>query len=53
MTDDEIRDTYEELSEDEAFEAFNSDSTDPDQIERVLGEGVMRSYSLWTYLHIK
>jgi hypothetical protein len=40
---------YEELSEDEFFDS----DPDPDQVERVLGSGVLNDYMQWIYLHIK
>ena len=53
MTTDEIKATWDELSEAEAFEAFDADSVDNATIVRVLGENVADDYSGWQYINIK
>ena len=49
MTDEELKEAYEETEENEFFES----NPDADQVERVLGARVLRDYMDWIYLHIK
>ena len=53
MSDDEIRDTWEELSTDEAFEAFDCEGSEPDVVERVLGKIAAIDYGNWIYTNLK
>ena len=53
MTPAEILSTYAELSQAEAFEAFEAASVDYGDIEAVLGEKVVRELSNWVYFNVK
>lgn len=49
----EIYETYQDLPQHEAFEAFASNSVDPDLIEGLLGEDVLDDYATWQYFNLK
>lgn len=53
MTLEEIRDSYEDLSENEFFEHMDAESVEVDDIKAALGGGVVNEYMQWIYLNIK
>ncbi len=55
MDANEIYETYRDLPEDEAFEAFEAADVQCDFIERIkpLGKDVADSYLSWMYRNIK
>lgn len=53
MTQIEIKNAYEEMSENEFFEHMDAHSVDSDLIEAALGISVVNEYMQWIYLHIK
>lgn len=53
MDDKEIFDAYDELSEHEAFEVFNANDVDIDDIALTLGRDVAHCYLKWIYASLK
>ncbi len=53
MKDNEIFDTYNDLGEFEAFEAFSASNVDILEVERCLGAEVSCDYQRWIYLNLK
>ena len=49
----EIKNAYNELSENEFFELMDSYSVEPDDIKKALGDGIVNEYMQWIYLNIK
>lgn len=49
----EIYETYQDLSQNEAFEVFENNHVEIDDIEGLLGKDVADSYLSWTYMEIK
>ncbi len=53
MNQDEIRQTYEDLSVEDSFEVFESSNITENEIVNALGENVSKFYSHWLYKNIK
>ncbi len=53
MNEIEIFDTYEELSENDAFEAFEIRNISHDTIARILGYDVATDYMVWIKRNLK
>lgn len=53
MTQIEIKNDYDEMSEGEFFEHMDANSVEVDDIKAALGDGVVNAYMNWIYLHIK
>ena len=49
----EIYDTYNDMAEMDAFEAFNSSDVDVDDITQALGRDVAQCYVNWIYASLK
>lgn len=49
----EIYDTYNDMPEMDAFEAFESNNVDVDDIAQALGRDVAQCYINWIYINLK
>lgn len=49
----EIKNAYDEMSENEFFEHMDTHSVDPDEIEKALGRSILNEYMQWIYFNIK
>lgn len=48
-----ILETYEQLTDEEAFEALDCDGVTPDEVEAVLGEFAAADYEFWIYNNLE
>jgi len=53
MTNEEIRETWEDFYGNEAFEIFDHEQIDNATVEQALGPEVATEYASWVYCNLK